>query len=996
MHGRYSLLAIITIALGRNDRRNRILNALLYRAFGLIAIFLVAYSDAGAQRFDRDLLDQLSSMVDGPGSLNDGAVARRNEIKNERLKATLSPESSDLPARGVVDNPKLSRLQEDVYDRTGVFVDHYGYDIVRKAGSGLSDVGRAHLGAVGADYELGIGDGVTVSILGTESNIFDLVVDSEGRLVVPSIGSLAAAGRSLGNIRDELSERIKALFVGAEVFVSLSELRRGAVYVTGEVGRPGVQHVVANASLIEVLRRAGGVRYSGSLRNIQIKRRDQIFSVDLYDYLTGQRLSTMRSIQHGDTIFVPTLRATIALISGVNRPAIYELPANRKALSAAEAIQLAGGPIRSRGNKIVLSRLDDTGVPTLEAIENPRTFIVQSGDVVAVRLPPDTASAAFSVAGAVNRPGRYSLFEYAELGDLVRTPGFFTASPYTLFAVVGRVQGITKTRRWIPVNLEKLGSHQEVFELKSRDSIVVFDIDDIRFLDSEPVQRVLKRYAQGRFTDQASAETQSSSSEDNSRSPNQSPTSHLLRLTVNPPRQDAVAAESGGAREADKGGTTAVGVTNDATIYSGDQRKATRTRAYSVRGYPNATLSQRVSDCAGIVELARILNTEDGFRFAASARLASDGYRVQSGVRGDLFCPEPYSVYPELLPLVVEHITSLNGAVRRPGSYPLVGDVSVETLVTVAGGFTRDANLTSIRIARTQVDTNNLEGRASRLKFSAIDSPTSQSDQSILPGDFVTIDSYRSDIEPRPVLISGEVKNAGFYEITRGERLSSVLRRASGLTPQAYPYGAVFTRESIKREDEAWRQRSLRDLRESMIQLAGRGRSRGVGIGDIGEFYEFIANQLTQAPLVGRLVVEADPAVLAVRASRDIVLEGGDRLVYPKRPVHVTVSGEVLNPGAVPFVSNHNVADYIESAGGITRSADLSQAFVVMPDGTAKALSLASWQSGGRVKFLPPGSAIVVPRDPLPFDYLTFAIDISDILSKLAISAASIATINDD
>lgn len=995
MHGRYSLLAIITIALGRNDRRNRILNALLYRAFGLIAIFLVAYSDAGAQRFDRDLLDQLSSMVDGPGSLNDGAVARRNEIKNERLKATLSPESSDLPARGVVDNPKLSRLQEDVYDRTGIFVDHYGYDIVREAGSELSDVGRTHLGAVGADYELGIGDGVTVSILGTESNIFDLVVDSEGRLVVPSIGSLAAAGRSLGNIRDELSERIKALFVGAEVFVSLSELRRGAVYVTGEVGRPGVQHVVANASLIEVLRRAGGVRYSGSLRNIQIKRRDQIFSVDLYDYLTGQRLSTMRSIQHGDTIFVPTLRATIALISGVNRPAIYELPANRKALSAAEAIQLAGGPIRSRGNKIVLSRLDDTGVPTLEAVENPRTFIVQSGDVVAVRLPPDTASAAFSVAGAVNRPGRYSLFEYAELGDLVRTPGFFTASPYTLFAVVGRVQGITKTRRWIPVNLEKLGSHQEVFELKSRDSIVVFDIDDIRFLDSEPVQRVLKRYAQGRFTNPSSAETQSPSSEDSSRSLNQSPTSNLLRLTVNPPSQDA-AAESGGAREADKGGTTAVVVTNDATIYSGDQRKATRTRAYSVRGYPNATLSQRVSDCAGIVELARILNTEDGFRFAASARLASDGYRVQSGVRGDLFCPEPYSVYPELLPLVVEHITSLNGAVRRPGSYPLVGDVSVETLVTVAGGFTRDANLTSIRIARTQVDTNNLEGRASRLKFSAIDSPTSQSDQSILPGDFVTIDSYRSDIEPRPVLISGEVKNAGFYEITRGERLSSVLRRASGLTPQAYPYGAVFTRESIKREDEAWRQRSLRDLRESMIQLAGRGRSRGVGIGDIGEFYEFIANQLTQAPLVGRLVVEADPAVLAVRASRDIVLEGGDRLVYPKRPVHVTVSGEVLNPGAVPFVSNHNVADYIESAGGITRSADLSQAFVVMPDGTAKALSLASWQSGGRVKFLPPGSAIVVPRDPLPFDYLTFAIDISDILSKLAISAASIATINDD
>ena len=100
-------------------------------------------------------------------------------------------------------------------------------------------------------------------------------------------------------------------------------------------------------------------------------------------------------VQHGDTIFVPIVRETIAIVSGVNRLAIYELPANQKKLSAAEAIYLAGGPIRPRGNKMFVSRLDQNGVPILEAIKNPREFVVQPGDIIAVRLPPDTSSEAF-------------------------------------------------------------------------------------------------------------------------------------------------------------------------------------------------------------------------------------------------------------------------------------------------------------------------------------------------------------------------------------------------------------------------------------------------------------------------------------------------------------------------------------------------------------------------------------------------------------------------
>ncbi len=155
-----------------------------------------------------------------------------------------------------------------------------------------------------------------------------------------------------------------------------------------------------------------------------------------------------------------------------------------------------------------------------------------------------------------------------------------------------------------------------------------------------------------------------------------------------------------------------------------------------------------------------------------------------------------------------------------------------------------------------------------------------------------------------------------------------------------------------------------------------------------------LAQQLRERPPVGRVVIEADPAVLALRPERDTVLEPGDRLFMPKQPNSVSVIGEVLNPGTLRYAAGLEPDDYIDKAGGFRKAADDTRVFIVLPNGTAQPVALSAWNRTPAQ--IAPGSTIVVPRDPTPFNLVAFLSDATSILSQLAITGAALAVINRD
>jgi protein involved in polysaccharide export with SLBB domain len=104
------------------------------------------------------------------------------------------------------------------------------------------------------------------------------------------------------------------------------------------------------------------------------------------------------------------------------------------------------------------------------------------------------------------------------------------------------------------------------------------------------------------------------------------------------------------------------------------------------------------------------------------------------------------------------------------------------------------------------------------------------------------------------------------------------------------------------------------------------------------EMVRSLASELEEIEAVGRITIQADPAVLTVKPEQNMLLEHGDRLYIPKRPLNVRVSGEVLSPSSLQFIEEKNPRDYIYEAGGFTFHADKNRTFVLYPNGRAQPL----------------------------------------------------------
>ncbi|WP_426954755.1 SLBB domain-containing protein [Muricoccus radiodurans] len=356
-------------------------------------------------------------------------------------------------------------------------------------------------------------------------------------------------------------------------------------------------------------------------------------------------------------------------------------------------------------------------------------------------------------------------------------------------------------------------------------------------------------------------------------------------------------------------------------------------------------------------------------------------------------CPQVFQDYPPLLPFLLDQSVLLTGEARQPGLYPILEDTGLDQVLAAAGGAAESADLSAVEfsrepqsgagaipLSRTLLDLRSRNFAAIRLS----------------PRDAIRVPRGFGDRDTGPVTLVGEFLRPGTYDIRRGERLSELLARAGGLTPQAYAYGAVFTRESVRQRQQEGFARTARELETSLIQVAAGqavagSRAGGLDVGGAINAGQALANTLREARAAGRMVVEANPVVLAARPELDVLLEPGDLLVIPKRPNEVTVVGAVLNPGSLQFATGWRAVQYVRAAGGAQRFADEGRAFVVLPNGQSVPAGLGSWQAGGPP--VPPGSLVVVPQDPSPYETWGFIRDLTQVLGQLSISSAALAVI---
>ena len=336
------------------------------------------------------------------------------------------------------------------------------------------------------------------------------------------------------------------------------------------------------------------------------------------------------------------------------------------------------------------------------------------------------------------------------------------------------------------------------------------------------------------------------------------------------------------------------------------------------------------------------------------------------------------------------------GEVNKPGTLALGQGMRVADLIFAGGNVTQMAYLKQAEITRYSVE--NGQKRVSEhfpVDLEAVLRGDAQANVELQPYDVLNVRRVANWRASEQVRIEGEVLHPGAYPIEEGETLSSLMQRVGGFTDKAYLRAAVFTRESVRLEQQkqidelvrrmdselAARETAVTTLRDASLQ-AQQQQALESGKRLLAKF--------RTAQATGRVIINLSDIAKLKGSKLDVKLRNSDRLVIPKRPDEVLVVGEVYNNAAVMFNPDYDSGDYLDQAG-LTRMADASSIYLVRADGRVETQG-GGWFSGSLGKILP-GDTIVVPQDLERMNVLDVALDWSRVTMQLGTSLAAMKTV---
>jgi len=290
--------------------------------------------------------------------------------------------------------------------------------------------------ATAAEYIVGEGDLLQVSVLGSPELTTSARVTREGEIRLPLIGPVSVAGIELARI----SELVAQLFangylIDPQVTVSVQEYRILKATIIGMVNRTGVYEFRDRLTLLELLSRAGGLAPDADNSAIVMSRAGDSRTVDLVGLLTLGNISLDVDIRDGDSVFV-AVAPKFSITGEVRRPGEYRLDEGTTTL---RAITLAGGysehavtdhfkVIRTEGGE---ERILDIGADT--------AFPLRRGDIIVVSA---IRTEVCYVTGEVKSAGAFRCDRDTNVLKAVALAGGFTdAAAKGKMRIVRRVDG---------------------------------------------------------------------------------------------------------------------------------------------------------------------------------------------------------------------------------------------------------------------------------------------------------------------------------------------------------------------------------------------------------------------------------------------------------------------------------------------------------------------------------------------------------------------------
>jgi len=281
------------------------------------------------------------------------------------------------------------------------------------------------------------------------------------------------------------------------------------------------------------------------------------------------------------------------------------------------------------------------------------------------------------------------------------------------------------------------------------------------------------------------------------------------------------------------------------------------------------------------------------------------------------------------------------GEVAKPDSYPFSDNMTLEDLIIRAGGLREAASTVRVDVSRRIKDaksTDYTDSIGQTFTFALKDGFVIDGQQGFVlqPYDQVFVRRSPGYQAQQNVQVTGEVLFSGTYALTnREERLSDVIRKAGGATPNAYLRGAKLTRVANEAE-----KKRMRDVINLMNRQFGEAMMDSLGI------------RVEDTFTVG---IELDKAVANPGSEYDLVLREGDVINVPKLNNTVKINGAVMMPNTVGYLKGKDVDYYLDQAGGYALNAKKSKKFVIYMNG-----QVARIKGSDKTK-IEPGCEIIVP-----------------------------------
>ena len=417
------------------------------------------------------------------------SVSDLNRLSNQQLDAIRAELQSDTQPVNDISQLENTSAPVLITPMDNIISEEYfGYNYLKKDISFFDNVPTP------ADYKLGPGDEIIISLWGENNSRESFTLNKDGMIYYNNIGFINLSNNTLESAEILLTEELSRIYSTLKdinnpttLMLELGQLKSINIYFSGHIENPGINLVHPFSDIFSAIVQAGGIDNNGSLRTVQLIRNNQIITtVDFYSFfMNGTNTFSNIKLIDGDTIHIPSFKNRISISGEVNRPSSYELLPNE---SISDLIGYASGFSSDASSTLILNqiipvekRFSDDNARTSIALDfkNSKSTSLNNGDNVKV-LPISDVDVNVEVFGRIKSPGVYPASSNRSLKYVLDIAGGFDDPIFRKTIRENEITILRKDENQF-YSLEILTSYKDADKLQLMPNDKIFIYEDINY-----------------------------------------------------------------------------------------------------------------------------------------------------------------------------------------------------------------------------------------------------------------------------------------------------------------------------------------------------------------------------------------------------------------------------------------------------------------------------------------------------------------------------------